>query len=85
MEQLLKVPCSIPAMTELLTEIFAGGSLEELPTEAHLQRIQAVHLQITEEHVERIFELICKGDGANELIFALHFLAKVCTYRMKLI
>ena len=67
----------MPAMADLLTDIFAGGSLEDLPTEAHLQYIQTVHLQITEEHVQKIFKLVSKRNGTNELIFALRFLTKV--------
>ena len=65
MEDLLDVDIAVPALGELLSEVFIGGI--------------EICLKVSEAQVERLFSLIAqKGEeGRAELILALQAMAKV--------
>lgn len=65
MEDLLEINIAAPSIGELLTEVFTGGT--------------EICLKVTEEQVERLFNLISTGGegGRAELILALQAMAKV--------
>ncbi len=78
-DNLLQLETAVPAVAEVLAEVFAAGAMDAYASQQTLyQQLEKVHMQVREDQIEKIFELIAENEeGRPKLLYALQYIAKV--------